>query len=312
MADPLVSIIVPCYNAERWLADALNSALSQTCTDLEVIVIDDGSVDASRAILSGYGSRIRWETGPNRGANHARNRGLALARGQWIQFLDSDDLLHPQRVEILLEAERQCGCGSYVWADYHHFASDQVPSALKDGARLTAHDNVVSGRPFDAHYAPWAAMFRKSFLDRVGPWNETLTIWDDLEYHARIIRETTSFVRTSARLYGYRQHGAPRLSDATRDVRATLRSVALAHEALMVPHIAAADRDAWFFPFYLTLARVAGAQGQDGMFRACLRQANRVSSRRAFGLKAHAAVTLSRIVGARNVNRVIDRLLPSA
>src|SRR3984957_14870258 len=96
---PLVSILIPCYNAERWVAQAIESALRQTWPEKEIIVVDDGSTDASLAIIQSFGDRIRWETGPNRGGNVARNRLLDLARGEWLQYLDADDYLLPLKIE---------------------------------------------------------------------------------------------------------------------------------------------------------------------------------------------------------------------
>jgi glycosyltransferase involved in cell wall biosynthesis len=99
MADPLVSIIIPCYNSARWIAEAIQSALGQSWPNKEVIVIDDGSKDESLKVIQSFGDRIRWETGPNRGGCAARNRGIALARGEWVQFLDADDVLLPDCIE---------------------------------------------------------------------------------------------------------------------------------------------------------------------------------------------------------------------
>jgi hypothetical protein len=91
----LVSILIPCYNAEQWVAEAIQSALVQTWMEKEVIVVDDGSTDNSLEIIRQFADRIRWESGPNRGGNAARNRLLELARGKWVQYLDADDcLLH--------------------------------------------------------------------------------------------------------------------------------------------------------------------------------------------------------------------------
>jgi glycosyltransferase involved in cell wall biosynthesis len=89
----LVSIIIPCYNAEDWIAQAIQSALDQTWLNKEIIVIDDGSKDGSLDKIKAFDTRVRWESGPNRGASAARNRGVELARGNWIQFLDADDVM---------------------------------------------------------------------------------------------------------------------------------------------------------------------------------------------------------------------------
>ncbi|HEX4350906.1 MAG TPA: glycosyltransferase, partial [Verrucomicrobiae bacterium] len=79
--SPLVSIIIPCYNAERWVKQSIQSALDQNYSPVEIIVIDDGSTDQSLEVIKSFGDKITWETGPNLGANHARNRGLDLAKG---------------------------------------------------------------------------------------------------------------------------------------------------------------------------------------------------------------------------------------
>lgn len=93
-----ISILVPCYNAERWIAQAIESALAQAWPYKEVIVVDDGSTDRSLEAIKSFGGKIRWETGPNRGGNIARNRLLNLSRGEWLQYLDADDYLLPDKI----------------------------------------------------------------------------------------------------------------------------------------------------------------------------------------------------------------------
>src|SRR5262245_14900968 len=89
----LVSVVIPCYNAERFLAETLESAFAQTYPHTEIIVVDDGSTDGSAKLIKDYGDRVKAELGANRGGSAARNRGTALARGEFIQFLDADDVL---------------------------------------------------------------------------------------------------------------------------------------------------------------------------------------------------------------------------
>lgn len=94
-----VSVIIPAYNAAAFIVETVNSALNQTHRDLEIIVVDDGSKDGTLAALEQFGSRIRVHQQPNGGVARARNTGVGLATGEWIAFLDADDLWLPEKIE---------------------------------------------------------------------------------------------------------------------------------------------------------------------------------------------------------------------
>ena len=96
---PTVSVIIPAYNAERYIADTLRSALDQTWPHVEVIVVDDGSKDGTLARAAEFGDRVRIHQQANGGVARARNNGVGLARGEWIAFLDADDLWRPEKIE---------------------------------------------------------------------------------------------------------------------------------------------------------------------------------------------------------------------
>jgi len=113
-SEPFVSVLIPCYNAEKWIAGAIRSALTQTYPHKEVIVVDDGSTDGSLDVIRSFSDAIRWETGPNRGANAARNRLLELSRGEWLQYLDADDYLLPDKLAAQMRAIRESPCDIVV------------------------------------------------------------------------------------------------------------------------------------------------------------------------------------------------------
>ncbi|MCL5776863.1 glycosyltransferase family 2 protein [Limibaculum sp. FT325] len=100
---PAVSVLIPCFNAERWVGACIESALAQNYPKSEIIVFDDGSVDSSPAIIRSFGDRIRFEGGSNQGAAVARNRLLELSQGEWVQYLDADDELVPNKLKANLE-----------------------------------------------------------------------------------------------------------------------------------------------------------------------------------------------------------------
>ncbi len=101
---PTVSVVIPCFNAGRFLRAAIDSALGQTVPPLEVIVIDDGSTDDSAAIAESFGSPVHVIRQRNHGESHARNRGIEFARGDWIALLDADDVWTPEKTAIQLAA----------------------------------------------------------------------------------------------------------------------------------------------------------------------------------------------------------------
>ena len=111
---PQVSIIVPVYKAEKYLHSCIDSILNQTFQDFEILLVDDGSPDRSGAICEEYGakdSRITVIHQENQGQAAARNHAMKLARGEWICFVDSDDLIHPQMLELLYKAVQESGAG---------------------------------------------------------------------------------------------------------------------------------------------------------------------------------------------------------
>ena len=106
----LISVVVPIYNVETYLPRALDSILSQTHKDWEAILVDDGSTDESGAIAENYAARdarFRVLHTPNSGVSQARNAALRIAKGKYLIFLDSDDFLHPQLMQLCLEATQR-------------------------------------------------------------------------------------------------------------------------------------------------------------------------------------------------------------
>jgi len=182
---PLVSIIIPCFNAEEYVAESIQSALDQTHPDCEVIVIDDGSTDRSLDVIQSFGDKIRWETGPNRGGCAARNRGIALASGEWIQFLDADDVLTPECVASKLGPA--AGSTDYVCSQvgYLNLQQPEEASPIWHFPEYGTRELLFSGSPQTA-----APLHRKSELLDIGGFTEGLTCCQELDLHLRMHART--------------------------------------------------------------------------------------------------------------------------
>ena len=143
LAADLVSVIIPMYNAERYIAATLSSALAQTHRNIEIIVVDDGSTDGSAAVIelvAATDARVRLISQPNRGVAHARNCAIAAAQSQFIAPLDADDIWHPEKIErqiAVMKHSPWIGCVS-TWC-YTIDAESCVLSMPKNGVRWTGY-----------------------------------------------------------------------------------------------------------------------------------------------------------------------------
>ena len=192
--ETFVSILIPCYNAERWVAQAIQSALDQTWPNKEVIVMDDGSTDGSLKAIQSFGERIRWETGPNRGGNAARHRLLELAKGEWLQYLDADDYLLPDKVagqmEFLAANPDSDVLYSPVLIDFWSPAgSSPVPNPwpFHTGDRWVAL--VRWHTPQTGAY-----LFRRSIMLEAGGWNPAQPYCQDNEMCLRLLMRKARFL----------------------------------------------------------------------------------------------------------------------
>ncbi len=188
----LVSILIPAYNAERWIAGTIESALAQTWPAKEIIVVDDGSADRTLAVARSFGDRgVQVITQANRGAAAARNTALRAARGAWIQFLDADDLLNPRKIEQQLQGAEP-GTQSRVlltcrWGRFFkrpeqaRFAPDTL---WQDRSPA---DWIVTKFNDNRFMFPASWLVSRRLVDAAGPWNEALSLDDDGEYMCRLV-----------------------------------------------------------------------------------------------------------------------------
>lgn len=189
-ARDCVSILIPAYNSEKWLSAAIESALGQTHPTIEVIVVDDGSTDGTLAVAESFtprGVKVIHQT--NRGAAAARNRALAESTGEWIQFLDADDLLHSEKIARQLSVAHQLGPDFLYSCAWGRFTSDVREAVFHPSPLLQDSDPVdwlVAKYARNDMVQPGAWLTHRSLIDRAGCWDERMLRNDDGEFFDRV------------------------------------------------------------------------------------------------------------------------------
>lgn len=217
--SPSVSVVIPCFNHARFLAEAVDSALGQTRPAAEVIVVDDGSTDETGRVLDAYAGRVRVVRQGNRGVSAARNAGAALATGDLLAFLDADDVWLPGKLAAQAEL----------------FAAPPAPGLVHCGVEeIDAHGRALRTRldGLDGRVAEEMLLFRRTVIlgggsgavvtralfAEVGGFDETLATSADWDLHHRIARRApVGFVPRV--LLRYRVHGGNMHADVARTAR---------------------------------------------------------------------------------------------
>ena len=202
-----VSVIIPVYNKVAYVAEAIESALAQTHS-CEVIAIDDGSTDGSLDVVKTFDGRIRWTTGENRGGSAARNTGLKMATGDYVQFLDADDRLPPEKVAVQLAALRHAPHDALAlapWATFHDDGrvepSDPRPYWRDHASGL---DLLLAMWRLGGYFPPHAWLVPRSLVERTGGWNTDLTGDDDGEFFGHLMTLSGPVVFTPKTMVEYR------------------------------------------------------------------------------------------------------------
>jgi glycosyltransferase involved in cell wall biosynthesis len=244
---PTISVIVPAYNAARFIQEALNSVLAQTLQPSEILVIDDGSTDKTRDVVASLESqKINYVLQENRGVSSARNRGLELATGEFIAFLDADDIWHQDMLELqhkLLESDASLVCAIANFVRFDSSTGEIMPEQfsfypelknLPMSAGPTPGTHVLVDDPFtklvvfgDIPAFTQTMMFRRLLIEDLR-FNERLRICEDMEFAMRaFLRGAVAFNaavlakirRHDANVTFNYQHTAPHKLEALRSFR---------------------------------------------------------------------------------------------
>ena len=165
-----VSIVIPAWNSAKTLRETIESAIDQRGT-VEIIIVDDGSTDQTLAIAQSFAKHVVCLTGENAGVAAARNRGFAASKGQWIQFLDSDDLLTKDTVDHRLDVlrSRNADIAVTAWHEFHgEWRTDAVPSMREANWRRFEQDGAEIACATSFWAPPAAILYRREVVNRVG------------------------------------------------------------------------------------------------------------------------------------------------
>ena len=204
----LVTVVIPCFNAAPYVGAAIKSALNQTYDRVEVVVIDDGSTDDSLAVVRSYDSRITFLAKANAGACAARNDGLQLAKGEFVQFLDADDWLEPDAIANRISSFT--GDEGLVFGDRIHVSDD--------GQLLTDYSSAHPTRGWESddwiHYVlitnihTMEPLHRKEWACRVGGFDESFPQSQEPDFHLRLLLAGCNFAYSPGVVGAFRQHAS--------------------------------------------------------------------------------------------------------
>jgi glycosyltransferase involved in cell wall biosynthesis len=218
LMQPLVSILVPAYNAEPWIADTLNSLTGQTWPRKEIIVVDDGSSDATAAIARGLeSSGVKVVQQENRGPAAARNHAYRLSQGEYIQFIDADDLLSPDKITEQIKVLRASSPGmlGICASTYFQDGTDPEEGLAQNGWPAVDSDDPIQwltellGPEGPFGVVPHGAWLTPRVVaEEAGSWDETPSPDDDGEYFARVVLASAGIRRAAAGRFYYRKRAA--------------------------------------------------------------------------------------------------------
>lgn len=213
MSLPLVSVIIPLYNSEKHLRETLHSIYDQHYQNIEVIIVDDGSTDRSYEVAAAAkNERTALIKQANKGASAARNVGLSLAKGDYIQFIDADDLLSRDKIKLQVEAlephqTRLAVCSTVHFPDGQMHTTEK-PSPHEESFLFNDDDplhfliNLMGGfSPTGSMIPIHSWLVPKKVIELAGKWNEGLSMDDDGEYFCRVVLNSTGIIKTDGFCY---------------------------------------------------------------------------------------------------------------
>jgi len=234
MKQPLVSIIIPTFNSKNYLKEAVSSALSQSYQPIEIIVIDDGSTDKTRDLFPEFENKgVLCFYIENGGASNARNYGLEKASGEYIQFLDADDIIEPTKIEkqLSLMQEHKAEVCYSPWIDFKTHPKDGCQTEFRflhiNHSLIRTGKELMISYGMDNWFIPTVSwLVSKAVIEKAGYWNPAKCPNDDGEYFSRVLFWTKKVICCNENLAHYRLVAGDSLSklNSTVKIEASFKS----------------------------------------------------------------------------------------
>lgn len=211
-----ISVVIPCYNTEKWIARAINCVLAQVGVSIQLIVIDDGSTDGSIQVIRTYGDRIHWESRSNRGACAARNRGLELVSTEYVMFLDADDWI---------EGNFLCSAFNSLHNSDADIAFGRLIAKTTSERKIYEPPSVLSSKEMMRYFLqtsfipPCSTAWRADFIRSIGGWREEIRRNQDFEIVFRALAKNPRIVSIPEGAGVYFQHSSSGRISARNDLQ---------------------------------------------------------------------------------------------
>lgn len=216
---PLVSVIIPVYNAAKYVEEAIESILNQTYSPIEIIAVNDGSTDNSAEVLAAYSNRIQIISSTNKGIGAARNLGISKSQGRFLAFLDADDYWELNKLEIQMQEFASNPSLDIVYCSFKEFLSPDMTSEMMEKRILkpAAMSGAVAG----------TSLVKKTAFDKVGLFSEHWKTGEYIDWYARAKEQNLILSHIDNCLYHRRSHSdnhTLRESDSKRDYLLVLKA----------------------------------------------------------------------------------------
>lgn len=237
----LVSVVIPCHNQECFLPACLQSLLAQDYRPLEIIVVDDGSTDASAEVVKTFqkkqrnGLAVKYLYQSNQGAPYARNCGCRQANGEFIQFLDGDDVLFKDKILPQVDLFKELRDADVVYGDGQYLI-DCLGFKAKKGRIISIgySSDMVASLLFGAWVPSFSYLSRRSAVQRCGPWDTSLQVSQDFEYFLRMAIKGCRFHYLRGVTGLYRKHSDNTISEKSLSLNGWTKQGILARAERML------------------------------------------------------------------------------